>query len=56
MENSVNEIHDIEKAVLNNVRMNRKVEKASLWSNIYLSLMLIIPSLIMFINYRSVGI
>ena len=50
MEDSIKEIHEVEKAILNKVRINSEVRKVSLHSDIYLSLLAIIPCILIFIN------
>ena len=52
MEDSVNEIHNVEKAIINKLRVNNEVRKVSPWSDIYLSLLVIIPGFLMLINFR----
>ena len=48
-EDCVTEIHNVEKAVIDKVKINNEVRNASLWSDIYLSLLAIIPGLFIFI-------
>lgn len=50
MEGCLNEIHAVEKAVINKVEINNKERKVLLWPDIYLSLLVIIPSFLIFIN------
>ena len=52
MEDSVNEIHNVEKAIINKLRVDNEVRKVSSWSDIYLSLLVIIPCYLIFIIFR----
>ena len=52
MEDSVNEIHSVEKVVFNKMKYNVEDGKLSLGSEVYLSLLVIIPGLLMFINFN----
>ena len=52
MEDSIKEINNVEKAILNKVRIDNEVREVSLWSDIYLSLLVIIPGFLMLINFR----
>ncbi len=56
MENCFMEIHKVEKSVTNELGINKEREKVSLWPNIYLSLLVIIPGLLVLININLVGI
>jgi len=50
MEDSFKEIHNVEKAVFDKVVINKKAVKVSIWSDIYLSLLAIVPGILMFIH------
>ncbi len=52
MEDSVNEIHNVEEAIINKLRVDNEVRKVSPWLDIYLSLLVIIPGFLMLINFR----
>lgn len=50
MEDCFKEIHEVEAAIMDRLRINNS-RKISPWANIYLSLLVIIPILIIFINF-----
>ncbi len=50
MEDCINEIHQVEETVINKVGISNVEGEVSLWSDIYLSLLVIIPSLLIFIS------
>ncbi len=50
MEDCLNEIHEVEETIINKVEINNTERERSLWSDIYLSLLVIIPSFVVFIN------
>ncbi|MCK5050717.1 MAG: hypothetical protein KAS53_03175 [Candidatus Cloacimonetes bacterium] len=52
MEDCFKEIHKVEETVINKVGINNERLNASFWANIYLSLLVIIPVLFIFINYK----
>jgi len=52
MEDSVNEIHNVEKAISNKLRIDNEVREVSVWSDIYLSLLVIFPCFLIFISFR----
>jgi hypothetical protein len=50
LEDCLNEIHEVEETVINKMGMSNVVGEVSLWSDIYLSLLVIIPGLLIFIS------
>ncbi len=50
MEDCFKEIHEVEETVINQVGINNVQLNFSFWANIYLSLLMIIPILLIFIN------
>ena len=51
MEDCLKEIHEVEETVNNKVRINHERQNISYWANIYLSLLVIVPVIFIFINY-----
>ena len=52
MEDCFKEIHEVEAAIMDKLRINNNSRKISLWANIYLSLLVIVPIFIIFINFN----
>jgi len=50
MEDCLNEIHEVEEKIINKVGMSNVVEEVSLWPDIYLFLLVIVPGLLIFIS------
>ena len=51
MEDCLKEIHEVEETVNNKVRINHERQNISYCANIYLSLLVIVPVIFIFINY-----
>ena len=52
MEDCLIEIHEVEETIINKVEISNEKKAVSLWSDIYLFLLLIIPSFLLFINFN----
>ncbi|MEA2097162.1 MAG: hypothetical protein U9P73_10785 [Candidatus Cloacimonadota bacterium] len=51
MEDCLKEIYKVEKTVINEMEINNEQLKVAFWANFYLLLLVLIPSLFIFINY-----
>ncbi len=50
MEDCIKEIHDVEKTILNKVKIHNERVIVIFWSDIYLSLLVIIPGILLFVK------